>query len=77
MIIDSSAIVAILRAEADAERLALAMEQATTPLRMSAANLLALAAIPATTARAGVEATRVPGRLDGPASGCCLPARAR
>lgn len=40
MIVDSSAVVAILRGEADAEQLALAMEQSTTPLRMSAASYL-------------------------------------
>ncbi|MGV3625075.1 MAG: type II toxin-antitoxin system VapC family toxin [Archangium sp.] len=40
LIVDSSAVVAILRGEADAEQLALAMEQSTTPLRMSAANYL-------------------------------------
>ena len=45
MIIDSSAVVAILRAEPEAERLAVAMEQATTPLRMSAANYLEVAIV--------------------------------
>lgn len=45
MIIDSSAVVAILRGEPDAERFALAMEQSPTPLRMSAGNYLEVMAV--------------------------------
>lgn len=45
MIIDSSAVVAILRSEPDAERIALAMEQSSTSLRMSAGNYLEVVAV--------------------------------
>jgi ribonuclease VapC len=40
MIIDTSAMIAILRGEAEAERFSLALEQATEPRRMSAASYL-------------------------------------
>ena len=40
MIIDTSAVIAILRGEAEAERFSLALEQATSPTRMSAATYL-------------------------------------
>jgi ribonuclease VapC len=40
MIIDTSALIAILRGETEAERFSLALEQATLPRRMSAASYL-------------------------------------
>jgi ribonuclease VapC len=40
MIIDTTAVIAILRGEAEAERFSLALEQATSPKRMSAATYL-------------------------------------
>ena len=40
MIIDTSAVIAILRGETEAERFSLALEQATLPRRMSAASYL-------------------------------------
>ena len=40
MIIDTSAVIAILRGEAEAERFSLALEQASSPKRMSAATYL-------------------------------------
>lgn len=40
MIIDTSAVIAILRGEAETERFSLVLEQATSPKRMSAATYL-------------------------------------
>lgn len=40
MIVDTSALIAILRGEADAEQMSLALEQAQTPRRMSSATYL-------------------------------------
>lgn len=40
MIVDSSAIIAILRGEPDAERFSVALEQSSSPRRMSAATYL-------------------------------------
>lgn len=45
MIVDSSAVLAILHAEPDAERFAVAMEKSATPLRMSACNYLEVALV--------------------------------
>lgn len=45
MIVDSSAVISILRGEAGAERFAIAMEQSSTPLRMSAGNYLEVTAV--------------------------------
>lgn len=45
MIVDSSAIIAILRGEPDAERLSVALEQSQSPRRMSAATYLETALV--------------------------------
>jgi ribonuclease VapC len=45
MIIDTSAIIAILRAEPDARRVVLAMQESQTPIRISAATYVEIGAV--------------------------------
>ena len=45
MIVDTSAIIAVLRAEPDAEKIVLAMQSSGAPLRMSAASYVEVGAV--------------------------------